>query len=60
MRYVGVDPSQYAVRRFGRRRNIILGSAETLDALPLRGPFDLVIASGVLNFLSDSSLHRFS
>ena len=58
IRYVGVDPSDYAVRRFGRRRNIILGSAETLDALPLRGPFDLVIASGVLNFLSDSSLRR--
>lgn len=58
MRYVGVDPSAYAVRRFGRRRNIMLGSAQTLDALPLRGPFDVVIASGVLNFLSDATLRR--
>jgi SAM-dependent methyltransferase len=58
LRYVGVDASEYAVRRFGRRRNIILGTAETLDTLPLRGPFDLVIASGVLNFLSDVSLRR--
>jgi len=58
MRYVGVDPSDYVVRRFGRRRNIIFGSAETLHTLPLRGPFDVVIASGVLNFLADSTLRR--
>jgi SAM-dependent methyltransferase len=58
MRYVGVDPSKYAVRRFGRRRNIILGSAETLHTLRWRGPFDVVIASGVLNFLSDVALRR--
>jgi SAM-dependent methyltransferase len=57
-RYVGVDSSEYAVRRFGRRRNILLGSAETLHALPLRGPFDVVIASGVLNFLSETILRR--
>jgi hypothetical protein len=55
---VGVDPSKYAVRRFGRRRNIILGSAETLHTLRWRDPFDVVIASGVLNFLSDVALRR--
>jgi SAM-dependent methyltransferase len=58
LRYVGVDPSQYAVRRFGRSRNIILGSTETLEMLPLRRPFDIVIASGVLNFLADAPLSR--
>ena len=56
LRYVGVDPSEYAVRRYGRRRNIIHGTAAGLDTLPLRGPFDVVIASGVLNFLSDDAL----
>ena len=56
--YVGVDASDYVVRRFGRRRNILLGSAERLDTLPLRGPFDVVIASGVLNFLSERALRR--
>jgi SAM-dependent methyltransferase len=56
LRYVGVDPSAYAVRRFGRRRNILSGSAEALDSLSLRGPFDIVIASGVLNFLSIPAL----
>lgn len=58
LRYQGVDASEYAVRRFGRRRNILLGNAATLDALLLRGPFDVVIASGVLNFLSDAALRR--
>jgi SAM-dependent methyltransferase len=58
LRYVGVDPSDYVVRRYGRSRNIIRGTAELLDTLRLRGPFDVVIASGVLNFLSDESLRR--
>jgi SAM-dependent methyltransferase len=58
MRYVGVDPSEYVVRRFGRRRNIRAGSAESLHRLRLGGPFDIVIASGVLNFLALDDLHR--
>ncbi len=58
LRYVGVDSSEYVVRRFGRSRTIMHGDAETLDELPLRGPFDVVIASGVLNFLSEMALRR--
>lgn len=58
MRYVGVDPSAYVVRKFGRRRNIRAGSAESLHRLELRGPFDIVIASGVLNFLELDELRR--
>jgi SAM-dependent methyltransferase len=58
LRYTGVDPSDYVVRRFGARRHILRGSAETIDGLPLRGPFDLVIASGVLNFLPDEAFRR--
>lgn len=58
LRYVGVDPSEYVVHRYGRRRNIRRGTAETLESLSLRGPFDVVIASGVLNFLSDDALQR--
>jgi SAM-dependent methyltransferase len=56
LHYIGVDPSEYVVQRFGRRRNIVVGTAETLATLRLRTPFDLVIASGVLNFLSDRAL----
>jgi SAM-dependent methyltransferase len=58
MRYVGVDPSDYVVRRFGRRRNIRAGSAESLHRLRLRGPFDIMIVSGVLNFLALDDLRR--
>jgi SAM-dependent methyltransferase len=55
-RYVGVDPSEYAVRRFGRRRNLRLGSIDDLGSLGLRGPFDLVVCAGVLNYLSPQNL----
>ena len=55
--YQGVDPSPYAVRRFGRRRNVTLGDVTTLDALPLaKGGYDLVIANGVLNYLDADAL----
>lgn len=50
-RYTGVDGSAYAVRRFGRRRNIHLGTFATLGTLDLPGPFDLVLCLGVLNYL---------
>jgi len=54
--YQGVDPSEYAVRRFGRRRNILLGDVASLDALPLADGYDLVIASGMLNYLTPDVL----
>ena len=58
LRYVGVDPSEYAVARFGARRGIVLGDVERLDALPLDGPFDLVVCCDVLNYLPDRALAR--
>ena len=57
-RYVGVDPSEYAVRRFGKRRGIRLGSFDALDELGLDGPFDLVVCVGVMNYLSSRELAR--
>jgi SAM-dependent methyltransferase len=58
LRYQGVDPSDYAVRRFGRSRNIVQGTAESLDALHLPARFDVIVASGVLNFLDVAALRR--
>ena len=55
-RYVGVDPSGYAVRRFGRRRHLRQGGIQDLPALDLRGPFDLVVSAGVLNYLAPPAL----
>jgi SAM-dependent methyltransferase len=55
-RYVGVDASAYAVRRFGNRRNLELGRFGGLDRLGLRGPFDLIVCSGALYYLSEDEL----
>ncbi len=57
VRYQGVDPSEYAVRRFGRRRTIALGDLASLDTLALsHDRYDLVIANGVLNYLEPDAL----
>jgi SAM-dependent methyltransferase len=56
LKYIGLDPSPYVVRRFGRLRNIREGSVETVDAGELGGPFDLVLAVGFLNLLSRQAL----
>jgi SAM-dependent methyltransferase len=56
--YDGVDPSAYAVARFGARRGLQQGSIESLDALPLRSRYDLVICCGMLNYLSSAQLRR--
>jgi SAM-dependent methyltransferase len=56
VRYAGVDSSEYAVRRFGRRRNLRLGGFAELGALGLDGPFDLVVCSDVLHYVPDREL----
>jgi ubiquinone/menaquinone biosynthesis C-methylase UbiE len=58
VRYHGVDPSEYAVSRFGKRRNIVHG---TLDDLPDLFPdrkFDLVVSCSVLNYLPRETMIR--
>lgn len=54
--YYGVDGSEYAVRRFGRRRNLRLGTFSSLGSLGLRTDFDLVLCLGVLNYLPPDEL----
>jgi SAM-dependent methyltransferase len=60
--YVGVEPSEYAVARYGRRRMLQLGSVERLSELQLHEThpdgFDLVVCCGVLNYLTDAALRR--
>ena len=58
LRYDGVDPSEYAVTKFGERRGLQLGGIEDLDALPLRDGYDLVVCVGMLNYLPLASLRR--
>lgn len=54
--YVGVDPSEYAVRRFGAARNLRRGTLATLDEAAGPGPFDLVVCCDVLQYVGDDEL----
>ncbi|TFG52466.1 MAG: class I SAM-dependent methyltransferase [Gemmatimonadales bacterium] len=56
--YTGIDRSPYVVQRYGRRRNIRLGSFEQLETCGLDRPFDLVVCSDVLHYLSRPQLVR--
>ena len=58
LHYDGVDPSEYAVARFGARRRLHLGGIEDLDGLPLRDSYDLVVCCGMLNYLPLPTLRR--
>lgn len=55
-RYVGVDGSEYAVRRYGARRHIRLGTLGTIGSIGLTGPFDLILCLGVLNYVAPDEL----
>lgn len=56
--YDGVDPSAYAVSRYGRARGLQLGGIEQLDTLTLRAGYDLVVCCGMLNYLEAPALQR--
>jgi SAM-dependent methyltransferase len=57
-RYVGVEPSAWAARRYGASRGVVQGGLSDLASLPLRGPFDLVVCSDVLHYVTDADLRR--
>lgn len=56
--YLGVEPSDYAVRRYGRRRNLRQGRFDGLDEAKVRGRFDLVVCADVMNYLAPAELRR--
>lgn len=56
--YVGVDPSEYVVRRFGRSRNIRHGGLADLDRHGWSEPFDLIVCCDVLNYLPTRDVTR--
>jgi SAM-dependent methyltransferase len=49
--YTGIDSSHYAVERFGKKRNIRLGSFSSLDNLRLKDAYDLIVCSDTLFYL---------
>jgi SAM-dependent methyltransferase len=58
VRYIGVEPSAWAVRRWGTRRDLRHGDLGTLHQLGLPGPFDLVVCADVLHYLSTPRLRE--
>ena len=58
IRYVGVDPSEYVVERYGKQRNIRLGAFEQLPKMSLGKGFDLIVCADVLQYVPDPALKR--
>ena len=58
VRYLGLDSSDYALRRHGSRRNLRRGSVGELAELNLRGPYDLIVCSDVLHYVTTAELRR--
>ena len=58
VRYQGVDPSAYVVRKHGRRRNICLGRFEDLPSLALGRGYDLIVCADVIQYVPDAALKR--
>jgi SAM-dependent methyltransferase len=58
LRYLGVDPSEYAVERFGAERNLRRGGFGDLGALRIGRQFDLIVCSDVLHYVADAELKR--
>ena len=58
LRYVGIDSSDYIVRRLGRQRDIRRGSFEELPSLDVGDDFDLVVCADVLQYVPDAALRR--
>ncbi len=56
--YVGVDPSAYAVERYGARRHLRLGQFGRLDRVVAtdEGPFDLIVCVDVLGYVADEDM----
>lgn len=58
LHYTGVDPSRYAVGRFGRSRNLLLGGLGDLPGLDLLPKYDLIVCSDVLYYVPRAELVR--
>jgi SAM-dependent methyltransferase len=56
LRYMGVDSSEYAIRRHGTRRNLHFLPFGDLPALRLTQAVDLLVCSDVMHYLADDEL----
>jgi SAM-dependent methyltransferase len=56
--YLGVDSSEYAIRRYARSRNLAYARFADLESLRPCPPVDLLICADVLHYLPASDLRR--
>ena len=54
--YLGIDPSPYVVERYGRRRNIRLGSFGDVAEHADGRMFDVIVCSDVMQYVPDRQL----
>lgn len=52
--YLGIDPSEYAVKAFANHRHVKNGSFNDLSAVS--GEFDLVVCSDVMHYLTEAQI----
>ncbi|MEO6846534.1 MAG: class I SAM-dependent methyltransferase [Chthoniobacterales bacterium] len=58
IRYTGIDSSEYAVGRYGKRRGLRIGTFSELATLNLAAEYDLIICSDALYYISSRELDR--
>ncbi len=51
VRYAGMDSSEYAVKRYGRAREIRLGTVGELAHAGFKGKYDLLVCADVLHYV---------
>ncbi|UXI69803.1 class I SAM-dependent DNA methyltransferase [Tahibacter amnicola] len=56
--YLGLDPSEYVVSRWGRRRNLRQATFGQLAQLRFDERFDLVVCADVLHYVKTAELKR--
>lgn len=56
--YLGVDSSEYAVARYGAKRNLRLVHFRQLGEMRLGAPVDLLVCADVLHYLPAADLRR--
>jgi SAM-dependent methyltransferase len=56
--YLGLDTSEYAIARFGRKRNLRLARFGDLGELRFERSFDLIVCSDVIHYLPAAELRR--
>jgi SAM-dependent methyltransferase len=54
--YLGLDPSDYVVARFGKKRNIRKAAFGELPSLHLDDSYDLIVCSDALHYVPDAEV----